>query len=116
MSPPRIEDYRFGQIRIDGADYRNDVIIFPDHVQPDWWRIDGHSLAAADLDTVMSERPDTLIVGRGANGRMDVPEETRRAIEEAGIRVLAHKTEDAVKAYNQMREKGDVVAALHLTC
>lgn len=116
MTPPRIEDYRFGWIRIDGQDYKSDVIVFPDHVQPDWWRADGHSLAMEDLDTVLGAEPTTLIVGRGANGRMQVPEDTRRAIERAGIQVLAKRTANAVKIYNEMREKGSVVAALHLTC
>lgn len=116
MAAPTIEDYRFGQIRIDGQEYRNDVIVFPDHVEPEWWRLDGHSLAMEDLETVLGAQPETLIVGRGANGRMQVPEGTRRAIEEAGISVLAHRTEQAVRVYNEMREKGSVVAALHLTC
>jgi hypothetical protein len=116
MGKPQIENYRFGRIRIDGADYYRDVIIFPDHVQSDWWRVEGHSLALEDLETVLPRSPSTLIVGRGAYGRMAVPEETRRAIEAAGIEVLAEKTGEAVKTYNRMREKGNIIAALHLTC
>lgn len=116
MDAPTIEEYSFGRIRINGQDYRSDVIVFPDHVQSDWWRVDGHSLVMEDLETVLGAKPETLIVGRGADGRMKIPDETRRAIEEAGISVLAHRTEQAVQVYNQMRQRGSVVAALHLTC
>ena len=116
MGAPEIERYNFGRIRIDGDEYSNDVIIHPDRVESDWWREEGHSLVMDDLRTVMEDSPGTLVIGRGAYSRMDVPEETRKALEEAGVEVLSASTSEAVKMYNDMREKGDVVAALHLTC
>lgn len=113
---PTIEDYRFGRIRIDGREYSCDVIIFPDHVQSDWWREQGHSLAMADLETVLERKPGTLIVGRGAHGRMSIPEETRAQLEEKGIEVRAERTDRAVELYREIMGEGEVVAALHLTC
>lgn len=116
MTSPEIEEYEFGRIRIDGDDYRTDVIIFPDHVESDWWREQGHSLSVADLGSVLEREPGRLIVGCGANGRMRVPAATRRALEQAGIEVLSEPTHQAVDIYNRLREGSDVVAALHLTC
>lgn len=116
MSSPQIERYSFGRIQIEGQEYSNDVIVFPDRVQSDWWRQEGHSLVIEDLETVMDSPPQTLVIGRGAYSRMNVPEGTRRALEEAGVEVLSAATSDAVDIYNEMREKGDIVAALHLTC
>lgn len=116
MTSPKIEEYSFGHIRIDGRSYDHDVIIFPDRVQSDWWRAQGHSLVPQDLDTVLDSPPKRLIIGKGAHGRMDVPPETRRQLERAGIEILAQTTHEAVEAYNRLREEGDVVAALHLTC
>lgn len=113
---PTIEEYRFGQIVIDGREYSNDVIIFPDHVQSDWWREQGHSLVMSDLDTVVERKPETLIVGRGANGRMRIPDETRSELEEKGIEVRAEKTDRAVELYREIMGDREVVAALHLTC
>ncbi len=116
MAPPRIDGYAFGEITIDGRTYRRDVIIFPDRVESDWWREEGHSVTPTDLWEVLRDPPEVLIIGQGAYGRMDVPAETRRRLEEAGVQVLADHTERACKLYNRMRETARVVAALHLTC
>lgn len=116
MSVPEIDSYRFGQIVIDGQAHTNDVIILPGRVMGDWWREEGHVLHTEDLDPVFDAAPATLVVGQGANGRMRVPSQTRRALEDAGIEVIVVDTDQAVEEYNQRRESGDVAAALHLTC
>ncbi len=116
MTSPRIDRYRFGEIVVDGRVYQKDVIIFPAGVRPEWWRMRGHSLAMQDLEEVMSDPPRVLIVGSGAHGRMQIPEETRREIEAAGVQVVAQTTAKAIETYNRIRQEGGVVAALHLTC
>jgi hypothetical protein len=116
MASPEIQGYEFGHIRIDGHSYQNDVVIFPSRVQPNWWRKRGHSLAMGDLETVLKAKLRRLIVGRGHRGRMQVPDETRRGLELAGIEVQAARTREAVRLYDEARQGGDVVAALHLTC
>ena len=60
--------------------------------------------------------PEKLVVGQGANGRMRVTLETRRALEAAGIELVALPTGEACERYNGLREGGRVAAALHLTC
>ena len=42
--------------------------------------------------------------------------DTLAQIEAAGIEVLAKRTETACQVYNQRKDEGDVIAALHLTC
>lgn len=111
-----IESYSFGEIVVDGKKYTNDVIVFPDRVESDWWRKEGHSLHPEDIDKVIEESPDILIVGTGAYGRMKIPSETRKYIESNGIELIAKKTEAAFKAYNELSNSKKVVAALHLTC
>lgn len=116
MPAPRVDSYRFGHIEIDGSQYENDVIIFPDRVRDNWWRTEGHVLNIEDLDEVFDAQPEALIVGQGAYGRMNVPAETRRTVEDAGIEIISANTDEAVERYNEMREHGKIVAALHLTC
>lgn len=116
MSNPKIESYRFGEIIIDGDIYKKDVIIFPDRVSSNWWREQGHSLSMNDLDEVIAARPKTVIVGTGIFGRMQIPPETLAQIEASGIEIIAHKTKRACQLYNQCKDEGEVIAALHLTC
>lgn len=116
MSAPQIEDYRFGHIVIDGESHDQDVIILSDEVQGGWWRKEGHALHREDLDPVFEAKPEVLVVGQGAYGRMKVGREIRRALKDAGIEVVARNTDEACETYNEMREKRKTAAALHLTC
>ena len=116
MAKPKIDVYNFGRIVIDGQVYHQDVILLPDRVLPNWWRVEGHSLVLEDLQQALGCSPQVLVIGLGNYSRMKVPEETREQIEAAGIRLLALETGEACETYNQLREKEDVVAALHLTC
>jgi len=112
-----IEDYAFGRIRIDGREYTDDVIIYPDHVHSPWWRAKGHELATADLDDILAAPPKVLVIGTGYYGRMKVPEETLAALQGRGIEVHVLPTCEAVAAFNRLAgESAAVAAALHLTC
>lgn len=112
-----VDAYSFGRIRIDGADYTTDVIVFPGRVRDRWWRREGHSLDLEDLSEVLTDPPKTLIVGTGYYGNMRVPQETLAALRARGIEVKVCRTADAVAELNRLqREAARVVAALHLTC
>lgn len=113
---PTIDGFRFGQVIIDGQAHTKDVIILPDRVIAGWWRNEGHRLGIDDLDVVLAAQPEILVVGKGVFGRMTVPTETQRALEAAGIDVVAERTEKACDAYNQLAGQASVAAALHLTC
>jgi len=114
---PKIEDYQFGKIKIDGNTFSNDVIITPDGVRPEWWRKDGHSLDPADLTPVLDEvSPKTFIMGRGYNDVLNVPESTKKWVEEKGIEFMSLPSRQAVEKYNQIKDSGDVMMGIHLTC
>lgn len=112
-----IDDYRFGHIEVDGQGYTSDLIIGPERVMAGWWRRSGHDLEVADLEAVLEARPETLVIGCGYYGRMQVPQATRAYLEQRGIHVEVATTTQAVRRFNQLqREAARVVAALHLTC
>jgi hypothetical protein len=111
-----IDEYSFGRIKIDGVVYRSDLLILPDRVVEDWWRMKGHRLAEEDLEEVFGCRPSCLVVGTGAMGVMKVPEETAAVIEARGITLVAHPTAKAVKAFNRLAKQGNIAGAFHLTC
>jgi hypothetical protein len=112
-----IDSYQFGKIVIDGKSYNNDLIILGDTVQPDWWRQQGHSLSADDLKTVLNAKPSVLVVGCGASGLMEIPNETRQALKKHKIQLEMHDSYKAVRKFNELSEaRVNVAAALHLTC
>ena len=113
---PAIEHYRSGTITVDGQRHTRDLIILPERIVAGWWRKEGHVLHPDDLTTVFEAAPEVLVVGTGAYGMMRVTGETRRALEIAGIRLIAAPTTEAVGTYNELRKETRVAAALHLTC
>ena len=116
MATPRITDYKFGRIRVDGQSYGRDVIISPDAVFAGWWRTKGHSLAMEDLAVALEAKPEVLVIGQGTFAQMQVPDETLAGLEAAGIETIAQPTREACRTYNRLRQKRRVVAALHLAC
>lgn len=116
MSAPQIEAYHFGRIVVDGQSYTKDLIILPDQVLAGWWRQEGHNLAPDDLESVLSARPNVLVVGQGAYGRIRITAEVQQALKSADIDLIAQATKEACQTYNELRERRAVAAALHLTC
>jgi hypothetical protein len=54
---PRIEEYEFGRVLVDGEVHRQDVIVLPGRVVAAWWRREGHGLVLEDLQEVLDELP-----------------------------------------------------------
>jgi hypothetical protein len=112
-----IDSYQFGRIVIDGAAYTQDCLILGGVVKPNWRREDGHSLSIDDLQDVIEAKPAILVVGCGASGVMDVPENTQLELQKLGIKVEVYDTHRAVKRFNELAKSGEnAAAALHLTC
>ncbi|KPJ60040.1 MAG: hypothetical protein AMJ46_08920 [Latescibacteria bacterium DG_63] len=111
-----IDSYEFGEIIVDGKTYNSDVIIYPDRVQGDWWRKEGHKLSVEDVKDIVAAKPEVLIVGTGYSGSLAVLSKTKHFLESENIEVLAYNTRKACRKYNELSRAKRVVAALHLTC
>lgn len=112
---PRIEDYRFGHLVVDGKQQTRDVIVLPDRVVSDWWRADGHRLVLADLDEVIEELPERLVVGTGKYGQMRPDPAALEELRQRGVEVEAFPTDEAIRRYGELDPRR-TAAALHLTC
>ncbi len=112
----KIDSYSFGRIVISGRTYIADVIIYPGRVDASWWRKEGHLLQLPDVEEALRSRPDVLVIGTGYAGIMRVPQETVDRIAGMGIEVRVERTSKAVVLYNDLEEKRNVIAALHITC
>jgi hypothetical protein len=111
----RIEGYRFGRVVVDGKELTRDVIVLPERVLSNWWRIDGHRLVLDDLQEVLDELPGRLVVGTGADEQMRPDPEALQSLKERGIEVEVLSTERAVRRYHDLDPRA-TAAALHLTC
>jgi len=111
-----INSYEFGMIVVNGKKYYSDVIIYPDKVDDQWWRKEGHLLVPQDLEKVVKAKPEILIVGTGNWGMMKVPSSTQRWVKSQGIQLRIEPTQNACQVYNQVFQSKRTVAALHLTC
>jgi hypothetical protein len=111
-----IDSYNFGHIVIHGQVYTSDVVIYPDRVDADWWRKEGHILCPEDIEEVFVRKPEVLIVGMGASGLMRVSPEVEDRLKTAGIALRTERTEKACALFNELSGHRNVVAALHLTC
>jgi dienelactone hydrolase len=112
-----IDAYSFGRIRVSGDDFRDDLIVFPDKVEPYWRRRDAHLLSVADLETVIEYSPDLLVVGTGAAGRLRLEPATRQALRRKGIDCIDERTDRAWQIFNdEIGQDRRVVGAFHLTC
>jgi hypothetical protein len=116
MGKPHIGSFRFGRIVVDGAAYNKDLIILPDKVLPNWWRVEGHTLSLNDLQPVLDAGPEVLVIGKGVFGRLEVPEATSRALEASGLELVVLRTDKACQRYNELSDRRSVSAALHLSC
>ncbi len=116
MRSPQIQSYRFGHMVVDGEQHTQDLILLPDRVATNWWRKTGHRLDVEDLDQVLHAAPEILVVGTGAHALMIVPQETRQAVEAAGIELRVARTGEAWQTYNDLRERRRTAGAFHLTC
>ncbi len=112
-----IDSYDFGKIVIDGKEHREDVIIWPDHIDYPWWRAESHNLILEDISEVIKAKPEILIVGTGYSGLMKVPEEIKESIEAQGIKVIIAQTKKACQLFNKfLSTNKKIIACLHLTC
>ena len=112
-----IDSYEFGKIIIDGITYNSDVLILCDNIKANWWRKQGHSLLVEDIEPFLEKSCDLFIVGCGAYSMMQVPRQTKKFLQEKGIRVESADTPEAVLKFNEAAGKGlKVAAGLHLTC
>lgn len=111
-----IEDYRFGEIKVSGQRYQNDVIIYPDHIDDNWWRKQGHRLELEDIKDVVKIKPDVIIIGTGNLGMMQVEKKTLEKLSKMNIQMIILPTAEACQEYNRIYSQKKVVACLHLTC
>jgi len=116
----RIDGFDFGSITVDGRTFTSDLKIVGGTVIADWWRLEGHKLQAADIEDILTARPDVLVVGTGDPGMMAVSTEVKTRLADLGIGLIEQPTRRACEEYNSLLTGGadpaKIAFAAHLTC
>jgi hypothetical protein len=113
----KIDAYSFGSMTVNGREFNQDLIIFPERVVSGWWRKEGHTLSVEDLGKVIKYKPEVLVVGRGASGVMVIPESTQKLLKEKNIELIEGTTGEVYKIFNEyIRQGKKVVGAFHISC
>lgn len=119
-----ISNYKFGLITINEKQYNHDVEVrWPGQQVLDWWRKESHVIDLEDIERALEQGPDIIIIGTGAAGIAKITERARQVIEEKGVKLIIEKTMDAVKIFNDFKEKSEkektsqkIIGLFHLTC
>ncbi len=115
-----ITSYAFGKMTIGTRSFSSDLIIFPDSsILDNWYRRSGHLLEMADLKSLVDEKPDLIITGTGAYGKMALAPGLEAELDSLGIEIRVMDTPEAVALYNKLiRDDASksLSACFHLTC
>ncbi len=111
-----IEEFKFGLFKINGKQYVDDIKIIENKVKY-WQDRDKHTLNIDNIKDILDANPELLIVGIGASGLLEVPDQLRTAIAVKRIKLIVDKTPKACEAYNKaILQKKRVAAIFHATC
>jgi len=111
-----ISKYKFGQISIDNKNYTSDLIICKDKIIPNWWREEGHLLKLSDIKDFFSPKPEVLVIGTGCYGVMKIDDSLKEYCRNNEIILADFPSDKAVNYYSNLKDKKNVVFAIHLTC
>lgn len=118
-----IEEYKPGVITVDGRNYDSDIFVdWKDEVS-DWQHREEHAIEAEDLRAAVEKNPETIVLGTGENGMVEISESAQDFISEKGIKLMVDRTEEAIKTFNILKENSleeegrqeKVIGLFHLT-
>ena len=117
---PRIVDSGWGRIELEDGRAFKDAKLWPGGGREWDWNETGTGhrpgIQPADVDELLEHGAEVVILTRGRNRRLTVPEETVERVESAGAEAVVLVTGDAIERYNELRESRPVGGLFHSTC
>ncbi|MGH7557922.1 MAG: Mth938-like domain-containing protein [Gemmatimonadota bacterium] len=118
---PRIEGLEWGRIEVEGAraPYK-DAKLWPGGSREWDWNETGTrhepGVQPADVEELLEHGATTVVLSRGIQRRLRVRADTLEMLEERGVRSHVVQTLEAVRLYNELREREAVGGLFHSTC
>jgi hypothetical protein len=118
---PKIDGTEFGSITIEGKTFEYDVLIrLGRAVKKRKKKLSkavygtSHVLSLDEAKHVYQEGAESLIVGSGESGMLELSDQAAAYLERKGCAVTVLPTPEAIKAWN--KAKGAVIGLFHVTC
>jgi uncharacterized protein len=105
-----INGYRPGCIVIDGHDYREGLIVSPDHIIGGWGPANASDLTVEHIRALLNLSPQVIVVGTGTRQVFPNPQ-IYSAATECGVGIEIMDTGAACRTYNIIMAEGRKVAA-----
>jgi len=104
-------------MRGNGLHYCADLKIIGEKIVENWRREEGHRVDVRDVTGILAGSPEVLVIGMGYAAFMEVSKSLHSTLKRRNIQLIAEKTPEAVKTFNELHSQGKRVAgAFHLTC
>ena len=122
MLSPRIQKQSWGKIEVEGeAQPFKDAKLYPGGARSWDWNETGTrhdpGVQMADVEELIEQGANVIVLSRGVQQALKVDDKLIKQLEERGTTVKVAQTEEAVKLYNELVEKGEAVGGLfHSTC
>ena len=118
---PKIASLAWGRLQVEGvaAPYK-DAKLFPGGSRAWDWNETGTrhepGIQPADVEELLAKGARTVVLSRGMQRRLQVCPETLAMLSARGVTAHVLQTEEAVRRYNELRERESVAALIHSTC
>ncbi len=116
-----IDQTSFGSITINGKEYRHDVIIrLSGKVEKRKKKLSkqvygtSHKMSLKEAQYIYENGCETLIVGTGQQGVLNLTQKTLDFFEGHGCKVILNRTPEAIEDFN--RTTGKKVGVFHVAC
>jgi hypothetical protein len=119
-SSPVISHLEWGVIDVVGVGRFRDVKLWPGGGRAwDWTENDTHhvpGIPIADVEELLEHGAEVVVLSRGVDRRLQVPDATVAFLSARGITVEVLQSEAAVRRYNTLASTQRVAALIHSTC
>ena len=117
---PHITHLSWGHLEVEGHRSFKDAKLFPGGAREWDWRETGTDhvpgIQPADVEELLKHGARVVVLSKGMYERLKVCPETLEMLKARNIPVHVLQTQEAVRLYNEVREKERVGGLFHSTC
>jgi hypothetical protein len=120
LSSPRIASLSWGRMNVEGGKSFKDAKLYPGGAREWNWHETGTEhvpgIQPADVTELLDHGARVVILSKGIDGRLEIKPETVQMLKDRGIEFHILQTEEAVRLYNELRDRLPVGGLFHSTC